>query len=41
MRTCIQLEQLILTQFVVALLAYEMFAAVADPKGRFLPSVGI
>ena len=36
----IVLEELILMEFVAALLAYELFAAVVDPKGRLLPSLG-
>ncbi len=36
----ITLEELIWMQVVAALLAYELFAAVVDPKGRLLPAVG-
>jgi hypothetical protein len=34
-------EHLILMQVVAALLAYEMFASVVDPRGRLLPVLGV
>ena len=41
MTTLAMLEELVLMGLVAALLAYEVFAAVVDPNGLLLPSLGL
>ncbi len=40
MSVFVQVEEFVLMGFVAALLAYELFATVVDPEGRFLPTFG-